>query len=113
MKNYLEYKDYRARVEFDYENKLLFGVIDGIRDLVSFEAKSAQDIEKEFQAAVDDYLAFCEEVGKEPEKSFKGTFNVRVTPELHRDISRAAFQLGISLNQFVSQALTNELAHQS
>lgn len=111
MKNFLEYKDYRARVEYDYENKTLFGVVDGVRDLVTFEAESAQDIEKEFRTAVDDYLNFCEEVGKEPEKSFKGTFNVRVTPELHRDISRAAFQRGISLNQFVSLALTNELAH--
>lgn len=68
MKNYLEYKGYRARVEFDYESHVLFGKIDGIQDLVTFESDSAKNIELEFQNAVDDYLAYCEESGKEAER---------------------------------------------
>ena len=109
MKHYLEYKGYHAKIEFDYENKVLFGKIDGIQDLVTFEAESGSEAEPQFQAAVDDYLAFCEEVGKEPEKEFKGTFNIRIDPELHRAAAFAAYAMGISLNQYVAQAIADEL----
>lgn len=111
MKNYLEYKGYHARIEFDYESHVLFGKIDGIQDLVTFESDSGNSIALEFQKAVDDYLAFCEEVGKEPEKEFKGTFNIRIAPDLHRQAAMAAYQLGISLNQYVAKAITDELVH--
>ncbi len=66
MKNdVLEYKGYYAKVEYDATTHTLFGKIEGIRDLVTFEGGSLMEIDAEFHAAVDDYLAFCEEVGKE------------------------------------------------
>ena len=84
MANYFEYKGYHTRIEFDYDDQVLFGKIEGIKDLVSFEADNATEIEKSFHEAVDDYLEFCTELGVEPNKEFKGSFNVRITPELHR-----------------------------
>ena len=113
MKNCFEYKDYHAKVEYDYESKVLFGVIDGIQDLVTFESDSAGGIEEEFHNAVDDYLDFCKEVGKEPEKEYKGTFNVRINPELHKNAAHAAYKLGVSLNQYVAQAIADKLVHQT
>ena len=113
MKNCFEYKDYHARVEYDYEKRVLFGTIDGIRDLVTFEADSAAEAETEFQKAVDDYLAFCKEVGKEPEREYKGTFNIRINPELHRNAALAAYEQGISLNQYVAKAISDELLHKA
>ncbi len=105
MKNVLEYKGYLAKIEYSVEDRVLFGKIEGIRDLVNFESESAAEIEKEFQNAVDDYLEFCSMVGKKPDKAYKGTFNVRITPELHKEISLLAIKNGDSLNQAVEKAI--------
>ena len=100
----LEYKGYYTRIEYDAQDMILHGKIEGINDLVDFEAESAQEIEKEFHAAVDDYLAFCAEIGKEPDKEYKGTFNVRISPQLHKKLAQKALSEGITLNQAVGLA---------
>ena len=79
--NILEYKGYRGKVEYDAENFMLHGKVVGIDDLITFEGNS-EHIEDEFHSAVDDYLEFCEEVGKSPEKEYCGSFNIRIKPEL-------------------------------
>ena len=63
---------------------MLRGKIEGINDFVNFEYADIQNVEKEFHEAVDDYLEFCKEVGKEPDKEYKGSFNVRISLELHK-----------------------------
>lgn len=105
MKNILEYKGYYAKVEYSSEDKVLFGKIEGINDLVNFESDSTEGIEKEFREAVDDYLEFCKEVGKEPDKVYKGTFNVRINPELHKKIALIALKNGDTLNKTIEKAL--------
>lgn len=105
MNNILEYKGYHTKIEFDVESRTLRGKIDGINDLVDFEASDASGIESEFHSAVDDYLEFCKEVGKVPEKEYKGTFNVRIAPELHKKIALCAFMDGCSLNAEVEKAI--------
>ncbi len=105
MKNILEYKGYYAKVEYSSEDKVLFGKIEGINDLVNFESDSTEGIEKEFREAVDDYLEFCKEVGKEPDKVYKGTFNVRINPELHKKITLIALKNGDTLNKTIEKAL--------
>lgn len=71
MENIIEYKGYYTRVKFDAESKNLRGKIEGINDYIDFETKNPSDIEKEFHMAGDDYLEFCREAGKEPEKGYK------------------------------------------
>lgn len=105
MKNILEYKGYYAKISFSAEDNVLFGKIEGINDLVNFESESACEIENEFHIAVDDYLEFCEFVGKEPDKVYKGTFNVRIRPALHRELAMLAMQKDESLNKVVEDAL--------
>ena len=105
MENTLQYKGYFTNISFSVNDKILHGKIEGIDDLVTFESESVSDIEKEFHNAVDDYLSFCDEIGKEPSKTYKGTFNVRITPELHRAIAIDATKNGISLNQAVEKAI--------
>ena len=105
MKNILEYKGYYAKIEYSAEDSVLYGKIEGIKDLVNFESESASEIAKEFHEAVDDYLEFCENVGKEPDKAYKGTFNVRISPSLHRQLAIMALKNGESLNQTVERAL--------
>lgn len=103
--NILEYKGYYTKIEYSAKDRVLFGKIEGIRDLVNFESENIADIEKEFHLAVDDYLAFCEEIGQEPEKTYKGVFNVRIPPELHRAAAIAAGKKGETLNAFVARAI--------
>ena len=105
MSAILEYKGYHTKIEFDSESWVLRGKIEGINDLINFESDDMATIEKEFHEAVDDYLEFCKEVGKEPEKEYKGCFNVRISPELHKKLARVAFENGTSLNATVEEAI--------
>lgn len=104
-KNILTYKGYSTRVEYSAEDGVLHGKIEGIADLVNFESETVEGVETAFHEAVDDYLAFCEDIGQEPDKEYKGTFNVRVDPKLHRKLDRAAHKEGVSMNQFIETAL--------
>ena len=109
MNNIMEYKGYHTKVEFDAESMSLRGIIEGINDYIDFEADNIASIEDEFHAAVDDYIEFCSTVGKEPEKEYRGTFNVRISPELHRKLSIRAFVDGQSLNSEVEKAVASYL----
>ena len=107
MKNLLEYKGYHAKIEFDSEDLVLRGKIEGIKDLVNFESTDISTVEEEFHAAVDDYLEFCKEVGKEPDKEYRGTFNIRISPDLHKKLAIVAMQNGDTLNATVEKAIVN------
>lgn len=110
MNNTLQYKGYYTTITYSAEDRVLFGKLEGISDLITFESDGADGIEQAFHEAVDDYLAYCAEVGKEPEKTYKGMFNVRIAPELHRTIAMIAKRDGVSLNQEVERALTEYAA---
>ena len=103
--NYLEYKGYHTIVEFDIETKSLRGKIEGINDYVDFQCDDPAMVEKEFHEAVDDYLVFCEEVGKKPEKEYKGSFNIRIEPLLHKELAILSDKKGKSINSLVEEAI--------
>jgi predicted HicB family RNase H-like nuclease len=109
MKNILEHKGYAGSVGFSPEDEVFFGQLIGIRDTVSFEGKTVDELKKAFQDAVDDYLDTCKQLGKEPDKVYKGTFNVRVKPSIHRLAVFKSSALNISLNQLVERALEREV----
>jgi predicted HicB family RNase H-like nuclease len=106
MGNIFEYKGYSGSLEVSAEDHCLFGKILFITDLVTYEAETVSDLEAEFVAAVDDYILTCKEVGKEPQRPFKGSFNVRITPNLHRRAALKAYKENISLNELTAKAIT-------
>ena len=110
MKNLIEYKDYVGSVEFSQEDELFYGKIQGIRALISYEGTNSAELIKDFHAAVDDYLELCQKEGKEPEKAYKGSFNIRVSPDLHKRIAVYAMEHDITLNSFVEQSVEKQLA---
>jgi predicted HicB family RNase H-like nuclease len=110
MKDTLHYKDFIGSVRFSEEDAVFYGKIEGINDLVSFEGQTVEEIRQSFREAVDDYVELCEQHGKPTRKSYKGTFNVRVSPELHRLAAQKAHQKGVSLNQLVQEAIEKEVA---
>jgi predicted HicB family RNase H-like nuclease len=106
MDNALEYKGYIGSVQYSAADEVFYGKVEAINDLVTFEADNAKQLRHEFEAAVDDYLAFCQEEGKVPEKTFKGAFNVRVGEALHRRAALVAVSKGMNLNQLVTKAIS-------
>lgn len=109
MANTIEYKGYIGSIEYSPEDKCFFGKLEMIDDLVTFEANNAQDLEDHFHTAVDEYLETCKTLGREPQKVYKGVFNVRIEPELHKKVYQEALKAGVSLNSFVRQALSREV----
>ncbi len=103
--NTLKYKGYIGSVSYSEPDKVFFGKIEGIDGLVNYEGESVQELTTAFQEAVDDYLIFCEEHNCKPEKSYTGTFNIRISPATHRQIANLATEAGISINAFVKKAL--------
>lgn len=109
MKNLMRHKGFIGSVHYSPEDDLFHGRVEGIDDLVSFEGRSVAELKKSFREAVEDYHELCQKVGKDLNKSYGGTFNVRVAPELHKRAVRKAISEGISLNRLVRRALEKEV----
>lgn len=103
--NILEYNGYHGSVELDMERGVVRGKILFIADLVTYETGDLAQLQKEFEAAVADYLGTCEALGREPKKPASGTFNVRTGSEMHRAAQIRAIEDGISMNEVVVRAL--------
>lgn len=110
MSKTLEYHGYTGSVEFSAEDDCLFGKIEFVDDLIMFDGTSVAEIKRAFHAAVDSYLNLCKSQGKEPNPSFKGSFNVRIDRDLHRRAAIAAKQKGITLNEFVKESISEKLS---
>ena len=110
MNNTIEYKGYIGSVEFSAEDQVFYGKVQGIRSLISYEGTTAAELISDFHGAVDDYLALCREEGTEPEIAYKGSLNVRLGPELHRNAAIYAISHNQSLNSFIEAAVREKLS---
>jgi predicted HicB family RNase H-like nuclease len=110
MSSFMHYRDYIGSVEFSEEDQCFHGKLVGIRDSITFEGDCVTSLTADFHNAVDEYLEFCERKGKQPEKPFKGSFNVRIQPELHRKAALVASTKGLSLNAFVEEAIRRSVS---
>ena len=102
------YKGYSATVSFEEDALLFHGEVLGLRDVVTFQARTAEELLKAFHDSVDDYLDWCAKDGADPEKPFSGSLSLRATPELHRRMSDAAARHAKSLNQWMVEALASK-----
>jgi len=105
MSNLLEHKGYFGTVEFSSVDNTLYGKVLGINGLISYEGISVQDLMDDFVEAVDDYLKMCADEDVEPQKAYKGKFNVRVSPELHKTLALYSVKHGQTLNSTVEEAI--------
>lgn len=106
----MNYKGFIGVVEYDDDARIFSGEVINTRTVITFQGTTVDEIEKEFHASVDDYLAWCQEDGVEPEKPYSGKFNVRISPLFHSQVAIAAKKMGMSLNGFVEKSLKDELA---
>ena len=109
MANTIEYNGYIGSIEYSPEDRCFFGKLEMIDDLVTFEATTAEELENNFRNAVDEYIQTCQELGREPQKTYKGVFNVRIDPQLHKKLYQEALKAGMSLNAFVQKTLSKEM----
>ena len=105
MNNILRYKENYADIHFSADDEVFYGQIIGISDLVNFESDSVKGLKKSFKEAVEDYLETCKELNKDPDKTYKGSFNVRIPSNLHRQAALIASIKKVSLNDFVRHAI--------
>ncbi len=103
--NAMTYKDYVGSVEYSQDDECLFGRILGINDLITFEGESVKELRQAFEEAVEDYLLHCQEVGKEPQKTYSGKFLLRIDPCLHAKLATKAQIHNMSLNQYAAKVL--------
>lgn len=106
----MKYKGYTGHVVYDDEAKIFHGEVLGIKDVVTFQGTTVDEIEQAFKDSVEDYLAFCAERGEEPDRPFSGKFNLRIPPELHAKLSIAAQLHGESLNNYIAKMLRRLVA---
>lgn len=109
MSNMLSYKGYHASVEYDAEDEILVGTVFGVRDTLAFHGSSIPELTETFHDCIDTYLQICAEQGLSPDKQYRGSFNIRISPELHRKAALAAEQNGISLNQLIQEAIEDRV----
>lgn len=105
MSDLFTYKNYSGTVEYSVEDECLYGRVVGLKSLISYEGYSVREVRQDFERAIDEYLQDCKQRKVEPEQPFKGSFNVRISPELHRKIALYAIQHEQSLNSVVEEAI--------
>ena len=111
MKDVIEYKNFYGTVHFNSDDNIFYGKIEGISDLVTFEGSNVNEIKESFQEAVEDYIKICKNNNKPLYKSFKGSFNVRISEDLHKKAVIKAITMDVSLNQLVNQAIEHEITN--
>ena len=105
------YKSYTGHIQIDADEAMLCGRVLDINDVVTFKGKTVEEARQAFQDSVDDYLEFCQELGKEPDRPFSGKLPFRTTPERHRKIFIAATKADKSINAWMDEVLAKEAEH--
>lgn len=105
MTKTMTYNGYHGSVEYSPEDDCLHGRLLNINDIITYEGNSLAEIKTAFRGSVDDYLVFCAETGKNPDKPYSGKMMFRVAPEVHAKAALAAQLKGISLNQWAEEVL--------
>lgn len=111
MANTMEYNGYIGSVRYDDNDEIFYGKLEFITDSILYHGSTVAELKTMFREAVDEYIETCKEIGKEPQKPFKGLFNVRVNPDIHQKAALLALGRNVSLNQVVAEALKEYVNH--
>ena len=104
-RGYLEYNGYTGSVEYSAEDDCLFGEVIGMKSLMIYQGESLEELRDGFRQVVDEYIASCEETGQEPQRPYKGSFNIRVGRERHMKLGAEAFSMNMSINSLLNRII--------
>lgn len=110
MKDILTYKGFIGSVHYAAEDRVLYGKVEGVNDLITFEGSTVDELEVGFKSMIDEHIKDCQSTNSPIEKSYKGNLNIRLSPELHKKAAHNAAMRGVSLNQYINDALKKDLA---
>jgi len=110
MRNQMQYRGYTGSVAFSEEDGVFHGKVLGISDLISYEGESVQALTTEFRESINEYFAFCKENDREPDAPFQSPYPLRIEPDLRRKAETAAYDAGISFNEYVKQSLLRQVS---
>lgn len=105
----MQYRGYCGQVTYNDDDGVFHGEVLGVRDVVTFQGTSVRELRLAFRRSVEDYLAFCETRGEEPDKPFSGRLLLRISPELHRRLFLRARKSGQSLNGWIVSQLDRRI----
>ncbi|MDI6791274.1 MAG: type II toxin-antitoxin system HicB family antitoxin [bacterium] len=105
----IEYKGYIGVVEFDPEIDLFHGTVINTNDVITFYGSSVVELREEMRKSVEDYLEFCREQGREPEKPFSGKLSIQTSPELHRRVALEAAHRHVNINAYIQEVLEKSM----
>ena len=111
MNNVLTHKGFIGSVHFSADDNVFFGKVEGINDMITFEGETVQELRDAFRYMVDEHIKDCDAENVPVEKSYKGSFNIRLTPDLHRRAAISAKIHGTTLNTFVKESIESRLEH--
>ena len=106
----LEYKGYTAKIDFDNKLDCFVGEVVNIKDVITFQGTTAQELKNELKHSIECYLDFCKKRNKNPAKPFSGKLLVRLSSDIHREIYTAAKHDGVSVNKWVAITLQNAIS---
>src|SRR6266478_6191197 len=101
----MKYKGYFGEVTYDDKAKIFHGEVIGLKDVITFQGRSVSELKKAFQDSINDYLAWCEERGEQPQKTYSGKLHIRMNPQLHAHLAVEAAKQNMSLNDLINQKL--------
>jgi predicted HicB family RNase H-like nuclease len=102
----MQYKGYIGHITYDDDAKIFHGEVIGLKDVITFQGTTVDELAKAFRDSVDDYLIWCKGRGEKPEKTFSGKLNLRMSPELHAQLVVEATQKDMSLNDLINAKLS-------
>ncbi len=111
--NTLSYKGYIGSIEYDDEAGVFHGEVINLRDVITFQGTCVEELRQALKDSVEEYLTFCKEIGKDPDKPFSGNLPLRITPELHREIYLQAKKTGKSVNSWITESLEKAVNQES
>ena len=104
----MEYKGYHAKIDYDNEDQIFVGTVIGINDSLNFHGASVSELKDSFRQSIDNYIELCKELGKKPEREYRGSINIRLTPTLHKRAAIHSAEKNISINQFIAEAVNEK-----
>jgi predicted HicB family RNase H-like nuclease len=110
MKNIMRYKGYLARIDYDEADRVFAGNVLGLAERISFHGASVDELRGDFEFAIDHYLSVCREAGVAPQKQAGGRVLLRLPAETHAEALIAAQAAGLSLNEWLQNAVRRQLA---
>ena len=110
MNDTIKYKGFIGSVQFAAEDRAFYGKVEGVNDLITFEGSTIDELEKGFKYMVDAHIKDSNKNNTPVEKSYKGNLNIRLSPELHKKAAYNASSKGLSLNQYINNAIKKEIA---